>query len=280
MSEVRVSGLFVYPLKSAGGFPVESWPVDGFGPRWDRRWMVVDPAGGFLTQRSHPRLALVRTALKDGALRLSAPGLRELSLPAPPADGERRPVVVWRQECAAADCGEEAAGWISEHLGTECRIVFMPDDVRRPIPPRYATEGRVSFADSFPFLLVGEASLSDLNTRLPDPVPMNRFRPNLVVSGTEPYEEDCWRWVRIGGLPMRMAKTCGRCPVPTVDQETATKGAEPLRTLAAYRKYGSRVVFGVNLLHVGSGEFRVGDAVHVVESGAPWDELAEAGAEA
>jgi uncharacterized protein len=236
--------------------------VDGFGLRYDRRWMVIDEAGGFLSQRSHPRLALVVPGLGQRALRVDAPGMPTLETPLDPSPIVTTQVVVWDDVCSATWVGERAARWFSDFLGTACSLVHMPDGVVRPADPAFApAETRVSFADGFPFLVISEESLADLNRRLEVPLPMNRFRPNLVVAGGEPYSEDGWERFEIGGIRLQVVKPCGRCLVTTTDQSTAERGKEPLRTLATYRKVGGEVMFGQNVIHENIGRLRVGDPV-------------------
>lgn len=259
---MTLTALNVYPIKSAGGIAAESWPVDEFGLRYDRRWMLVDESGVALTQREFPRLALLRPAIDGDRLRVSAPGRAPLDLPLEPGGGVSTTVTVWDDTCAASWMGERASRWFSEFLGTACTLVHMPLSTRRPADPTYAPPGvRVSFADGFPFLLISEASLVDLNRRLPVPLPMNRFRPNLVIDGGPAFVEDGLGAFRIGALELEVVKPCARCVLTTTDQETATRGPEPLRTLATFRKVGGKVMFGQNVVHRGTGHLAVGDAV-------------------
>jgi MOSC domain-containing protein len=261
---LRLTGLTIYPIKSARGIPLEESEVDGFGLRHDRRWMVVNPSGEFLSQRTHPRLGLIVPAIHGETLRITAPEMPRLDLPLYPKDTVRSRVAVWRDFCPANWLGENAAGWFSEFLDCACSLVHMSDSVVRPADPAFAPPGtRVSFADGFPFLLTSEESLADLNRRMAQPLPMNRFRPNLVVAGAEPYAEDEWQRIEIGGIPMQVVKPCGRCVVTTTDQATGERGKEPLRTLATYRNWGGEVMFGQNVLHARPGHLRVGDPVVV-----------------
>jgi uncharacterized protein YcbX len=257
-----LSGLNIYPIKSARGIALTESEVDEFGLRYDRRWMVVDQSGQFLSQRSHACLALVAPSIRDDTLRVDAPGMGTLELPLEPSAAVETTVSVWDDTCRATWLGEKAAEWFSDFLGCACSLVHMAADVMRPADPVFAPEGsRVSFADGFPFLLISEESLADLNRRLAEPLPMNRFRPNLVVAGGEPYQEDGWERTEIGGIGLRVLKPCGRCLVTTTDQATGERGKEPLRTLATYRTRNGEVMFGQNAVHENTGHLRVGDSV-------------------
>ena len=264
MSRLRLASLHVYPIKSAGGIRVPSWPVDEFGLRYDRRWMVVDQEGEAVTQRDYPKLALTRTAIEGDRLRVSAPGRAPLDLPLEPSGAVTTTARVWGDACVSQWLGERAAGWFTGLLGIPCSLVHMPAQTRRPADPAYAPpDVRVSFADGFPFLVLSEESLADLNARLPDPVPMDRFRPNLVIAGGEPYAEDGLGRFRIGELELEAVKPCGRCVLTTTDQETGFRGPEPLRTLARYRNVNGKVLFGQNVLHRTPGRLSLGDPVLV-----------------
>lgn len=266
MGAVTLSGLSLYPLKSAAGLALTVARVDMRGLAGDRRWMVVDESRTFLSQRTQPRLALVSAAPGSGRLVLNGPGMPSLAVASPPG-GDTVPVRVWDDICDAVPAGDDAARWLSTLLGRPCALVFLPDRSHRRIAPRgTAPAAEIGFADAFSFLLISEASLEDLNRRLAHPLPMNRFRPNLVVRGCEPYAEDGWRRIRIGDVVFHVVKPCGRCATTTVDQATGERGAEPLATLADYRRSGGRVLFGQNLVHEGTGELRVGDEVTVVEA--------------
>jgi uncharacterized protein YcbX len=261
-----VAALHFYPVKSCRGVGLERATLEARGLRHDRRWMLVDDEGRFLTQREEPRLALVGAAVDDGALVLSAPGRAALRVPLVPTAGSapRRRVRVWKSEVEAVDLGPRAASWMAEWLGRSASLVHMPDDARRAVNPEYAREGDiVSFADGYPLLVVSESSLEDLAARLGRPIPMNRFRPNVVVRGFPPWAEDGWRRIRIGAIPMRVCKPSARCVVTTVDQSTGERGDEPLRTLATFRKQDGGVMFGQNCAPDALGEIAVGDAVTI-----------------
>jgi len=260
-----VSELWVYPVKSCRGIALEHAAVGPRGIRWDRHWMVVDPAGRFLTQRQLPAMALIGTALAPDALWLDAPERLPLRVPYD-ACGERTPVRVWGDELRACTVSEDADRWLSAALGSPCRLVRFPDDAPRAVDSQYGRPGdETAFSDGFPLLLIGQGSLDDLNARLARPLPMRRFRPNVVVRGAPPYAEDDWRQVRIGGLGCRVVKPCSRCAITTVDPEHGVRdGNEPLETLAGYRRRDGRVCFGQNVIPDGRGSLQVGDAVEVL----------------
>jgi uncharacterized protein YcbX len=264
MTRLRLSEIHIYPIKSARGISLTSARVDIRGLEHDRRWMVVDERGKFLTQRSVPRMALIRVELRPAHLVVTAAGMEDLLLPLRPESGRTVRVHVWDDSLDAMDTGEEAAVWFTEMLSRQCRLVFMPDQAERLANPKYAPQKTlVSFADAFPFLLISRASLDDLNSRLAEPVPMNRFRPNVVLDGCDAYEEDTWASLRIGNIGFRVAKACSRCTVPTVNQDTGVRGSEPIRTLGTYRTMNGKIYFGQNLTHDGEGALSVGDEVHV-----------------
>jgi uncharacterized protein len=262
-----VSGLFVYPVKSTKGISLLSGKVEPRGFRHDRRWMVVDTDGNFLSQRTVPALALIRSLVGERTIELSAPGREVLSLPAEPS-GEQRSVVVWDDVVEAIDAGDHAAEWFGAILGMPCRLVSMPESSRRPVSLQVTGGGdHTSFADAFPFLLLSQASLDYLNGHLSSPVPMTRFRPNIVVTGCLPFEEDTWRLIRIGDVRLHVVKACSRCVITTIDQATAQKGEEPLRTLSRLRQFGNRVLFGQNCIPEGEGFIHLGDGVDVLTRG-------------
>jgi len=270
----HLAALYVYPVKSLGGVPVQSATVDALGLVGDRRFMVVDDAGRFLTQRTLPRMALIRTALTSDSLQLTQEGRGSVTVPlAPDPAASLRTVSVWKSEgLQAEDAGDAAAAWLSDGLATRCRLVRIGSQFRRPVLKAAARAGdTVSFADAYPFLILSEASLADLNDRLAgrgeEPLPMNRFRPNLVVTGCAPCAEDTWPRLQIGAVTFRAGGPCARCVVTTTDQATAERGKEPLRTLATYRRDAedpTEVNFGQNLIHeTKAGVLRVGDEVRV-----------------
>lgn len=256
-----VSALYVYPIKSCRGIRVSEWPLAERGFVADRRWMIVDAAGKVVTQRERPELSQVSVTLDGDSLQLAAPKFPELLLPRSFDWGRERSVQIWDDTTEAAQHPEGSA-WFSSYLGGPHELVYMPDRHRRAVNPARAQPGDiVSFADAYPFLLISEASLADLNGRLEAPISMARFRPNIVISGTEPYAEDGYARVQIGEIAFRGPKRCDRCVMTTVDPETGLCGREPLRTLAKYRLEDQKVWFGMNLIHDQLGLLRVGDRV-------------------
>lgn len=260
----KLSQINIFPIKSCRGISLERAVVERRGLRFDRRWMIVDANYQFLTQRKHPQLAVVEVEIDGGRLIINAPSRTSLSLPARNSTGERVNVTVWSSVVAAVVVGPESDQWFSELLGFECHLVHMEDDSIRPVKKEYSQDGdHVSFADAFPYMLISEASLEDLNQRLKAPVPMNRFRPNFVLSGCGPFEEDTWKVIRIGSVAFRVAKPCDRCITTTVDQATGIKGTEPFETLTKYRNNNGGVFFGQNLIADGLGSLSVGEEVIV-----------------
>lgn len=267
MSQLQLSELWRFPVKSMRGARAQQFMLDARGLQGDRAWMLVDSEGHFLTQRQLPRMTLIKAETLDAGVRLQIPGQAPLSVrhaPERPAQGNI-PVQVWRDQCLA-DCVEpEVDQALSDFLGQSCRLVRLPKSSVRSVDPNYAQpEDQVGFADGFPLLLISQASLDDLNQRLESPISMERFRPNLVVSGCEPFAEDQWRRIRIGGIEFRVVKPCSRCSIPGVDPDTGERSKEPTRTLATYRQRDHQVYFGQNLLHDSTGQLEVGMPVEVL----------------
>ncbi len=264
---ITVSELAVYPIKSCRQNVVTERLVDAFGFSGDRSWMVVDKSGKFITQRQYPRLVQVAVEEQDSGIVISAEGMEPLAITTPSvSDTSQLSVQVWKDECQAISAGSEADEWFSHFLGIECRLVWMPDTFLRQVDRAYASTGdQVSFADGFSFLLISEASLQTLNERLDAAVPMRRFRPNIVVSGCDPHEEDRWDRIRIGHIEFSVAKPCSRCVMTTVDTEKGVKTGEPLRMLASYRRQGNGIFFGQNLIHHGQGNIKTGMTVEILK---------------
>lgn len=267
---MHLSSLYRYPLKSASAEALDEVHSDALGLIGDRRWMVVDAVTGkFLTQRVLPLMALLQARWSgEQTLHLEAPGMDSLLVAVPDSAQNRRGVVIWSEALQAPDAGEAAGQWLTQLLGRPCRLVFLPATNGIQVDQAFARPGeQTAFSDGFPFLLIGQASLDDLSARVGRPLAMQRFRPNLVVSGAEAYAEDSWRRIRIGALEFRVVKPCSRCVIPTIDPLTAERSPdrEPLATLMTYRKGDGGVFFGQNLIAEGTGHLRVGMPVEVLD---------------
>lgn len=262
----RVAALFRYPLKSAAGVSCRRVELDRFGVRDDRRWMIIDPAGAPVTQREAPHLARLRARNSPGGLQLEwGDGEARWTVERPEQAAPRTPVTIWGDSLGLPVADEAANAWLAARLGLEARLAWMPDDVDRPVNPRYAEpDDRTSLTDGYPLHIIGSGSMADLNDRLEQPVGVERFRPNIYVEGPPAFDEDSWANVRIGGSILRVVKPCPRCAVTTVDPASGSRGKEPLRTLSVYRKREGGVMFGQNALHEGTGTLRVGDSVEVL----------------
>ena len=263
---ITVASLIYYPIKACRGFEVDETNVERMGLEDDRRLMVVTPEGGFLTQRDYPKFALVTPSMSGEKLTLSAPNM-DSSTVSIRKSGPTRPVDIWRsQGVQAIDQGETAAEWFSDWLGTAVRLVHIAEGYIRHINEKYAVnaDDHTAFADGYPILLTSEESLADLNTRLETPVPMNRFRPNLVVKGCEPFAEDTWTRIRIGDVEVAVVKPCARCVVTTIDKETLAQSKKPLKTLASYRKRDGGAMFGQNVIPLNEGRLELGMNVEIL----------------
>ncbi|MFF2779176.1 MOSC domain-containing protein [Streptomyces sp. NPDC058052] len=273
MSDPVLRSVHVHPVKSLRALDPAEAEVQPWGLAHDRRWAVVDAQGVVMTQRRHPRLALASAEpLADGGLRLTAPGLEPLVV-AVPEPSATLTMNIFDKPVETVPVGEAAAAWFSAYLEADARLVHLDaPEHRRPVDPAYALPGEtVSLADGYPLLVATTASLDALNTLIargdhPDegPLPMSRFRPNLVVDGTAPWAEDGWTHLTVGEVSFRVAKPCGRCVVTTTDQATAARGKEPLRTLGAHRKLNGKLVFGQLLVPEHRGTVRVGDPVKIL----------------
>ncbi len=260
---LTLSELWIYPVKSLGGISLSQSEVEERGLQYDRRWMIVDESGVFITQRSVHAMALIDVAFSDGGFLLRHRSYTEnsLFLPFEPISKNGINVRVWDDELPALTVSDELDSGLSKWFGRSVRLVLMPESSQRPVDPRFAKQNEsVSFADGFPVLLIGQSSLDALNSKLKEPVSMQRFRPNLVVTGAEAFAEDTWTNVRIGTAEFSVVKPCARCVLTTVDPLTGQTGSEPLKTLASFRKQGNKILFGQNLLAL-SGTLNVGDTV-------------------
>lgn len=265
---ITISGLFTYPIKSAGGISHDTLTLTNTGLEYDRHWVITDADGVFLTQRDVPQMALIQPRFEGDTLVISAPGMDDLRVPiVMPADAPCERINVWRDAVEAAFVGAEAAKWVSGFLKQDAKLFAKSERTVRHVASDWTDlTPDISFADGFPLLVVSEASLDELNRRLRErgkqEVPMRRFRPNIVVTGNdEPFAEDTWRTFTVSGIPFQVSKPCARCPVTTVDPQTGVipDPKEPLATLATFRKEAHGVTFGQNTIHLSEGTLRVGD---------------------
>jgi uncharacterized protein YcbX len=267
---LRLSALYRYPLKSGKGESLQSIGLDKLGLDGDRRWMLVDEASGrFLTQRAVAQMSQLSALWNaDGGLTLSAAGRIPIDIALPASDAELRGVTIWRDTLRVPDAGVEAAAWVSEFIGKPTRLVQVPLDRARTTQSGYGKDDdQVAFADGFPLLLIGQASLEDLSQKVGRPLEMLRFRPNLVIEGSEAYAEDGWKRLRIGDVEFRVVKSCARCILTTIDPQTGERSEdrEPLATLQKYRAEADGAMFGQNLVNDSTGQLEVGMPVTILE---------------
>jgi len=267
-----LSEINIYPIKSLKGIPLTEAKIKRRGLEFDRRWMLVDDKNKFLTQREFPKMATIKVQIGEYNLQVSQNG-SDLKIPFLPNGDETARVQVWSSKCAARVYDDSINEWFSGVLQTKCRLVLMPEETRRKVNYFYAVhkDDHVSFADGYPFLLIGENSLADLNSRLQDDLPMNRFRPNFVVKDSESFAEDGWKKIKIGASLFHVVKPCGRCVITTIDQTTGEKAKEPLKTLASFRipkrSVKKKIMFGQNLIVENEGNIlRIGDEIEVLET--------------
>ncbi|MBL7743769.1 MAG: MOSC domain-containing protein [Chitinophagaceae bacterium] len=255
-----VSEIWIYPVKSLGGIRVPSSRVLPKGLEYDRRWMLIGEQGHFMTQRASPEMALFKLSYHSTAFSIHYSG-ESIILPFT-SSGASLTAQVWDDKVVVNEVSRQHSEWFSERLGIKCKLVSFPESNARPVDMNYAVSNdQVSLADAYPLLIIGQSSLDDLNQRLRTPLPMNRFRPNIVFTGGEPFEEDGWGHFRIGQNRFAAVKPCSRCALTTVDQETGTKGTEPLTTLATYRKRDNKIFFGQNLIPLNCDILREGDEI-------------------
>ena len=266
MSKRIISEIWIYPIKSLAGIQVKNAIVKPKGLRYDRRWMLVDKEGRFLTQREHPKMSLFKVTMADDHIEVSRKSesirvdLNELT------NYNFSKVQIWDDEVEVVEVKPEHSAWFSKQLEIECKLVFFPENNRRDIDPEFARMNeQVSLADGYPFLIIGQSSLDELNNKLEAPVSIKRFRPNFVFTEGLPHEEDTWRNITIGSVSFEGVKPCSRCVLTTVNPETSEKGAEPLKTLSTYRRQNGKVYFGENLLAKTVGEISEGDSIEIID---------------
>lgn len=268
-----LSEINIYPIKSLKGISLKEAKIERRGLKFDRRWMLVDEQNKFFTQREFPKMATITVQIGENNLQVSQNG-NELEIPFSPGGSETARVKVWSSKCTARVYENSINEWFGDVLQTKCKLVLMPEETERRVNYFYAVhaDDHVSFADGYPFLLIGENSLKDLNSRLEEDLPMNRFRPNFVVKDSEPFAEDGWKKITIGASMFHVVKPCGRCVITTIDQTTGEKdGKEPLQTLASFRipkrSVKKKILFGQNLIVEKAGDvLRVGDEIEVLET--------------
>ena len=273
MHKRRISEIWIYPIKSLAGIQLKKTIVKQKGLQYDRRWMLVDNDGRFLTQREHPKMALFNVAITNGHLGIStqpqgtdavAQSIKlDLNIE---VSGNFLKVNIWDDEVEAVEVNPDYSAWFSRQLNIQCRLVFFPEENRRDADPDYARNNeQVSLADGYPFLIIGQSSLDELNRKLKDAVSIKRFRPNFVFTDGLPHEEDSWRNFTIGSVSFEGVKPCSRCVLITVNPETGEKGTEPLKELSTYRKKNNKVYFGENLLARSYGEVNEGDVIEIID---------------
>ncbi len=267
---LKISKLFIYPVKSLRGISVQSSLVTDRGLQYDRRWMIVDENNKFLSQRTIPKMALLRVDISEGGMKIMSLeyGANEFHVQFNHEEDNLERVTIWNATVEAVRVGKDADSWFSEMLGVSCKLVYMPDNSMRPVNTSsgFAPVGKfTSFADAYPFLLIGQSSMDDLNQRMQIPLTIERFRPNIVFSGGFPYQEDAIEDFLIGQINFTGLENCKRCMVPNVDPEKGVFNSdkEPTKTLATYRKRDNKIEFGRNVVHKGSGVISVGDEIQL-----------------
>lgn len=264
---LKISELYIYPIKSLGGISLQKAEVTDRGFKYDRRWVLIDNNNRFLSQREVANMALLKVGLGDNGLTVTnTTNADSLFIPFTLAKNEFLEVTIWDDACSAQLVSDEADDWFTQVLGLNCRLVYMPDDSHRPTDPRYADNNITSLSDGYPFMMIGQASLDELNSYLEEVLPMNRFRPNIVFTGGLPFQEDIMDEFTINNIHFNGVKLCARCNITTINQDDASKGKEPLKTLAGYRSKNKKIYFGQNVVHAGVGVVTVGDKLKVLSA--------------
>lgn len=265
MKSLQLSQIWIYPVKSLGGISLSTARVLPKGLPLDRRWMLVDEQGVAMTQRVYPKMALFKLASDDHQLDITFQQY-SLSVPFREYVKEALTTKIWEDSVHTCEVSRKHSEWFCDMLGVKCKLMHFPEENPRPVEAAYnINDSHVSLADAYPFLIIGQSSLDDLNKRLQDPIPMDRFRPNFVFTGGEPFEEDNWKDFTIGENKFAGVKPCARCAIPTIDQHTAEKGIEPTKTLATYRRQNNKIYFGQNVIALEFKTISVGDQVSVSE---------------
>lgn len=260
---LALSEINIYPIKSLAGISLQSSEVEERGLKHDRRWVLVDDSNTFFTQRDFPQMALIKVEVENDRLNLfhKTKNVEHLFVPFEFEHLKSDKVVIWNDTVIGDFYNNQIDDWFSDLIGIKCHLVKMPESTKRVVDKTYAENKIVSFADAFPFMIIGQSSLDDLNSRMERTLPMNRFRTNFVFTGGKPFEEDNWKKFRIGDLKFEAVKPCARCVITTTNQDTAERLHEPLLTLSKYRKFDNKVMFGMNLVCDSTGVVKIGDLI-------------------
>jgi len=259
---IRLEEIIIYPIKSLGKISLKVSEARIRGLKFDRRMMLTDAKGNFLSQRNAPEMARFFLSIEDGGFLVQHEG-NEIHIPFNPISKNSRKVTIWDDRFTAPEAEDQYNRWFSDQLNLECHLILMDADTLRPVQNKYAVDNEhVSYADGFPYLIIGTGSLEDLNKKLEIPVPMDRFRPNLVISTDMPFEEDDFDVFQIGEAIFKRVKPCSRCVITTTDQLTGKRSKEPLKTLSKYRKIGQNIFFGQNLICLKEGLLKIGDILY------------------
>jgi hypothetical protein len=263
---LTLSEINIYPIKSLGGISLQTSVVEERGLKYDRRWVLVDESNIFFTQRDFPEMALIKVSILDDGLKLQhkTKSIEQLFIPFNFNHSKKDKVVIWDDTVIGEFYSNEIDKWFSDIIGVKCHLVKMPESTKRIVDEIYAENKIVSFADAFPFMIIGQASLDDLNSRMETPLPMNRFRTNFVFTGGKSFEEDNWKKFKIGDVVFQAVKPCARCVITTTDQNTAERFKEPLLTLSKFRNFNNKVMFGMNLVCESTGKVEVGNKIEIL----------------
>ena len=268
MNNYSLSDIYIYPVKALPGIRLREWMVEERGFRFDRRWMLVDETNMFMTQRFFPQMVFIKVELKANEICFSniKSDLKSLSIPLSEYPMDEVNVQIWDDECTAMVYGDEINDWFSKAINYRCKLVYMPESaLRRTSTEYYAESKKVSFADGYPYLIIGQESLNYLNSKLKKPVSMEQFRPNLVFEGGKQHAEDSWNEIIVGNIKFAVIKPCARCVVTTINLETGKKEKEPLSTLNTYRNVGNKIMFGQNIIALDSGTIKTGDRIKILD---------------
>ena len=266
MSSHVLSQIFIYPVKSLPGISLEESIVEERGLKYDRRWMLVDNDNKFITQRYYPQMVFINVKIDGGNLYFSHKSKFDLRISLNEFPQKTENVQIWDDYCNARIYDEEVNNWFSDAIGAECKLAYMPNITSRKTSTKYYKKSKdVSFADGYPYLIIGESALEYLNSKLDKPVKMIQFRPNLVFSGGKEHEEDRWKEIKIGKINFAVVKPCARCVITTIDTENGNKNKEPLSTLSRYRNFNNKILFGQNAIASSEGLLKLGDKITLIK---------------